>query len=144
MWPMRQFAGLYLAKCNFLDQATIFNFRNFFERHFLSTRLLTEINMLFSKSSLLLKQSTIVDAAIIAAPSSTKNKSGKRDLEMRQTQKGDNWHFGMKAHISVDAEPGLTRTVTTAPANDYYITQAHALAQGEEEAVFGDSGVYWC
>jgi len=90
-------------------------------------RQLTEINMMLSERGLLLKQGTIVDATIIAAPSSTKNKSGKRDPEMHQTQKGNNWHFGMKAHIGVDAESGLVHTVTTTPANDHDITQAHAL-----------------
>ncbi len=95
---------------------------------------------MLSERGLLLKQGTIVDATIIAAPSSTKNKSGKRDPEMHQTQKGNNWHFGMKAHIGVDAESGLVHTVTTTPANDHDITQAYALVHGEEQAVFGDSG----
>jgi len=137
---MRQFAGLSLAKGSLPDETTILNFRHLLERHQLATRMLTEINMMLSERGLLLKQGTIVDATIIAALSSTKNKSVKRDPEMHQTQKGNNWHFGLKAHIGVDAESGLVHTVTTTPTNDHDITQAHALVHGEEEAVFGDSG----
>jgi IS5 family transposase len=106
---MRQFAGLTLAKGSLPDETTILNFRHLLERHQLATRKLTEINMMLSERGLLLKQGTIVDATIIAAPSSTKNKSGKRDPEMHQTQKGNNWHFGMKAHIGLDAESGLVQ-----------------------------------
>ena len=136
---MRQFVGLSLAKGSLADETTILNFRHLLERHQLATRMLTEINMMLSERGLLLKQGTIVDATIIAAPSSTKNKSGKRDPDMHQTHKGNNWHFGMKAHIGVDAESGLVHTVTTTPANDHDITQSHALVHGEEEAVFGGS-----
>ena len=82
----------------------------------------------------------MVDAALIAAPSSTKNQDGKRDLEMHQTKKGNQWHFGMKAHIGVEAESGLVHTVigTTENVND--VTQANALLHGEETEAFGDAG----
>jgi IS5 family transposase len=81
-----------------------------------------------------------VDATLIAAPSSTKNDKGERDPEMHQTKKGNQWYFGMKAHIGVDAESGLVHTVTTTPANAHHVTQAHALLHGQEEVVFADSG----
>jgi len=89
---------------------------------------------------LLLKAGTVVDATLIAAPSSTKNSSGERDPEMHQTKKGNQWHFGMKAHIGADAESGLVHTVTGTAANEHDITQAHALLHGEEDVVFADSG----
>jgi len=82
----------------------------------------------------------VVDATLIAAPSSTKNKDGQTDPEMHQTRKGNQWHFGMKAHIGVDADPGLVHTVTTTAANAHDITQATALLHGEENIVFADSG----
>ena len=93
-----------------------------------------------SQKGLLLKEGTVVDATIIAAPSSTKNQDGKRDPEMHQTKKGNQWHFGMKAHIGVDAESGLTHTVVTTPANVSDVTQAHALLHGDEKTAFGDAG----
>jgi IS5 family transposase len=88
----------------------------------------------------MLKTGTVVDATLIAAPSSTKNKSGERDPEMHQTKKGNQWHFGMKAHIGVDADSGLVHTVTTTAANAHDVTQAHALLHGGESVVFADSG----
>ena len=89
---------------------------------------------------MLLKEGTVVDATTIAAPSSTKNQSGKRDPEMHQTKKGNLWHFGMKAHIGVDAESGVTHTLVTTPANVSDVTQAHDLPHGEERVAFGDAG----
>src|SRR4029078_314226 len=83
---------------------------------------------------------TIVDATIIAAPSSTKNKQKRRDPEMHQTKKGNQWHFGMKAHIGVDVASGLVHTVVGTAANEADITQTAALLHGQEEDVFGDAG----
>ena len=80
------------------------------------------------------------DATIIAAPSSTKNRSGERDPEMHQTKKGNQWYFGMKAHIGVDAETGIVHTLVTTSANINDVTQAHALLHGEERLAFGDAG----
>jgi len=137
---MRQFSGLSLVCSNMPDETTILNFRHLLEKHKLAPRILAEVNALLGEKGLLLREGTIVDATIISAPSSTKNASGKRDPEMRQTKKGNNWHFGMKAHIGVDAESGLVHTVTTTPANEHDVTQTHALLHGEEEDVFGDSG----
>ena len=137
---MRRFAGLSLARGSVPDETTILNFRHLLEKHRLAEQLLAQVNTLLSERGLLLRQGTIVDATIISAPSSTKNQSGARDPEMHQTKKGNEWHFGMKAHIGVDADSGLVHTVTGTPANAHDITQAHALLHGQESEVFGDSG----
>src|SRR5690606_29557238 len=89
---------------------------------------------------LLLKNGTAIDATLIAAPSSTKNSSGERDPEMHQTKKGNQWHFGMKEHIGVDADSGLVHTVVGTAANVNDVTQAGALVHGEEADVFADAG----
>jgi IS5 family transposase len=88
----------------------------------------------------MLKTGTVVDATIIAAPSSTKNAQGERDPEMHQTKKGNQWHFGMKAHIGVDAESGLVHTVIGTAANVNDVTQATQLLHGQEQDVFADAG----
>ena len=88
----------------------------------------------------MLKTDTVVDATLIAARSSTKNSTGQRDPEMHSTRMGNQWHFGMKAHIGVDAESGLVRTVIGTAANVNDVTQGHALLHGEETIVFADAG----
>ena len=88
----------------------------------------------------MLKKGSIVDATIIAAPSSTKNQQGERDPEMHQTKKGNQWHFGMKAHIAVDADSGLVHTVTTTAANEADVEQIAELLHGKEQHVWADSG----
>ncbi len=93
-----------------------------------------------AERGLLVKLGTIIDATFTEAPPSTKNAISKRDPEMHQAKKGNNWHFGMKAHIGTDAESGLVHSVETTPTNEHDITQAHKLVHGEEEAVFGDAG----
>ena len=95
---------------------------------------------MLEERGLLMRQGTIVDATIIAAPSSTKNKQQSRDPEMHQTKKGNQWYFGMKAHIGVDVASGLVHTVKGTAANEADITQTAALLHGEEEDVFGDAG----
>jgi IS5 family transposase len=102
---MRQFARLTLTK-PIPDETTIFNFRRLLEENELAPEILTRVNRYLSRKGLLLRQGSIVDATIIAAPSSTKNSDGERDPEMHQTKKGNQWHFGMKAHIGADAESG--------------------------------------
>jgi len=139
MPAMRAFARLD-AGCDLIpDESSILRFRHRLEKHGLAERLLAEVNALLSERGLLLKQGTLVDATLIAAPSSTKNASGSRDPEM-QTQKGNNGYFGMKVHIGVDAESGLTHTVITTAANVNDVTQAHALLTAEETDVFADAG----
>jgi IS5 family transposase len=95
---------------------------------------------LLARKGLLLKQGSIVDATIIAAPSSTKNAEGEREPEMHQTKKGNQWFFGMKAHIGVDADSGLVHAVTTTAANEADVEQVADLLHGKEEQVWADSG----
>jgi IS5 family transposase len=98
------------------------------------------VNDILQAKGLMLKTGTVVDATLIAAPSSTKNAKGERDPEMKQTKKGNQWYFGMKAHIGVDADSGLVHTVVGTAANVNDVTQAGTLLHGEEEAAFGDAG----
>jgi len=135
----RRFAGLEGA-ARMPDETTILRFRHLLERHQLTPQLLAVINAGLAQQGLMLKTGTVVDATIIAAPSSTKNQDGERDPEMHQTKKGQQWHFGMKAHIGVDAESGLVHTVIGTAANVNDVTQAAALLHGEENVVFADAG----
>jgi len=139
--PMfREFAGLDAGEDNLPDESTILRFRHLLEAHSLSLQILATVNATLAAKGLLLKSGTVVDATLIAAPSSTKNSSGERDPEMHQTKKGNQWHFGMKAHIGVDADSGLVHTVVGTAANVNDVTQAHALVHGEEVDVFADAG----
>jgi IS5 family transposase len=135
----RRFVGLEGA-ARLPDETTILRFRHLLEKHKLAPQVLATINAGLAQQGLMLKTGTVVDATIIAAPSSTKNKDGERDPEMHQTKKGNQWHFGMKAHIGVDAESGLVHTVIGTAANVNDVTQAGALLHGEETVAFGDAG----
>jgi IS5 family transposase len=135
----RQFAGLAGAR-RIPDETTILRFRHLLEKHELAPKILKTINAGLAAQGLMLKTGTLVDATLIAAPSSTKNSTGTRDPEMHQTKKGNQWHFGMKAHIGVDAESGLVHTVIGTAANVNDVTQAAGLLHGEESDVFADAG----
>ncbi len=135
----REFAGL-AGSPRIPDETTILRFRHLLEKNDLAARVMATINAGLAQQGLMLKTGTVVDATIIAAPSSTKNKDGERDPEMHQTKKGNAWHFGMKAHIGVDAESGLVHTVIGTAANVNDVTQGAALLHGEEEVVFADAG----
>ena len=135
----RRFAGLTGAS-KLPDETTILRFRHLLEKHSLAPEILKTINAGLIAQGLMLRTGTLVDATLIAAPSSTKNNTGTRDPEMHQTKKGNQWHFGMKAHIGVDAESGLVHTVIGTAANVSDITQAAALLHGEETDVFADAG----
>ena len=135
----RDFCGLS-GTCRIPDRVSILRFRHLLEEHGLSLRILQIINDKLSVQGLMLKTGTVVDATLIAAPTSTKNKGGERDPEMHQTKKGNQWHFGMKAHIGVDAQSGLVHTVVGTAANVNDVTQGHSLLHGEEEVVFADAG----
>ncbi len=137
--PVRKFAGLSLTQA-LPDETTILNFRRRLEVNELAPKLLATVNAHLGQRGLLLRSGTIVDATIIHAPSSTKNQDKARDPEMHQTKKGNQYYFGMKAHIGVDAEGGLVHTVTTTAANAADVTQAANLLHGEEQWVFGDAG----
>lgn len=137
--PMRVFARLSLTM-PIPDETTILNFRRLLETNELAPEILARVNAYLARKGLLLKRGSIVDATIIAAPSSTKNAEGERDPEMHQTKKGNQWHFGMKAHIGVDADSGLVHTVSTTPANEPDVEQVEQLLHGKEEVVHADAG----
>jgi IS5 family transposase len=137
--PMRAFAGLTLTKA-IPDETTILNFRHLLEANELAPEILRRVNAYLSRKGLMLKRGSIVDATIIAAPSSTKNAEGERDPEMHQTKKGNQWHFGMKAHIGVDADSGLVHTVTTTAANEADVEVVEELLHGKEAVVHADAG----
>ena len=123
-----------------LEASTILRFRYLLEEHRISIQLMATINATLATKGLMLKTGTVVDATLVAAPSSTKNSRGERDPEMHQTKKGNQWHFGMKAHIGVDADSGLVHTVIGTAANVNDVTQGHGLLHGEETVVFADAG----
>ncbi len=135
-----QFAGLDAGMGRLPDESTILRFRHLLERNNLSVQIMATINATLAAKGLMLRTGTVVDATIIAAPSSTKNSSGERDPEMHQTKKGNAWHFGMKAHIGVDADTGLVHTVIGTAANVNDVTQGYGLLHGEETVVFADAG----
>ena len=136
---VRRFVGLKLSEA-LPDETTILNFRHLLEKHSLGQGLFAEINAHLEDQGLRLREGTIVDATIIEAPSSTKNRTGQRDPEMHQVKKGNQYHFGMKLHIGVDAETGLVHSMTTTPANVHDVTEAHRLLHGRESQVWGDAG----
>ncbi len=140
MASMRGFAGLSLSSTRVPDETTILNFRHMLERNGLAAEILQAVNQWLAEQNLLVRQGTIVGATLIDAPSSTKNEAGARDPEMHQTKKGNQWFFGMKAHIGVDVHSGLVHTVAGMAANVSDVSQVHALLHGQEEMVLGDAG----
>jgi IS5 family transposase len=137
---LRDFAGIDLSRESVPDATTLLKFRRLLQDNALTRTLFDQINAHLSEQGLLMRAGTIVDATIVAAPSSTKNQSKARDPEMHQTKKGNQWFFGMKAHIGVDAESGLVHSVLGTAANVSDITQAGALLHGDEQLAFGDAG----
>jgi IS5 family transposase len=137
--PMRAFAGLSLNR-PIPDETTILNFRHLLEQYELAPAIFERVNAYLSRKGLMLKRGSIVDATIISAPSSTKNTEGERDPEMHQTKKGNQWYFGMKAHIGVDVDSGLVHAVTTTAANVHDLDEVEMLLHGKEETVHADSG----
>ena len=136
---MRRFASLSLNQ-SIPDESTILKFRHLLEKHKLGSTLFNTINKSLVREGLSLKEGTIVDATIISAPTSTKNKSGKRDREMSQTKKRNAWHFGMKMHIGVDDATGCIHSIDTTTGRNHDITSAEQLLHGEEKRVWGDAG----
>lgn len=136
---MRRFAGLRLSD-RLPDESTILRFRHFLERHKLGKVIFDTVNAQLRQQGLIMREGTIVDATIIAAPSSTKNQKGERDPEMHQTKKGNEWHFGMKMHIGVDDRDGLIHSIETTSANVHDLNAADQLLHGEEQRVWADAG----
>ncbi|RFC40289.1 MAG: transposase, IS4 family [Candidatus Nitrotoga sp. CP45] len=137
---IRRFVGIDLNREAAPDATTLLKFRHLLEAHQLTESIFNAINAHLAEKGLFLREGTIVDAMLIAAPPSTKNKARKRDAEMHQSKKGNQWHFGMKAHIGVDAQSGLVHTLVARQANVHDVTQAQALLHGDETDVFGDAG----
>jgi transposase, IS5 family len=136
---MRRFAGIDLGREAVPDETTILRFRRMLEQHDLGTRLFTEVGRILQERGLKVAGGTIVDATIIAAPSSTKNADGARDPEMRSTKKGNQWHFGMKLHIGVDSKNGLIHSAVASSANVHDSQVLPDLLHGNETRVYGDS-----
>jgi transposase, IS5 family len=137
---LRTFAGIDLSVEGVPDATTLLQFRHLLERHALTQRIFEEVGALLAQKKLTLREGTIVDATMIAAPSSTKNERRERDPEMHQAKKGNQWHFGLKAHLGVDADSGLAHSVSVTAANVADIAQTHTLLHGEETVVYADAG----
>ena len=135
----REFAELD-AHSRLPDESTILRFRHKLEEHKLAEQILATVNDLLSGKGLLLKVGTVVDATLIAAPTSTKNADKARDPEMHSSKKGNQWYFGMKAHIGVDADSGLVHTVRVTSGHVHDINEGHSLLHGKESVVFADAG----
>ena len=137
---MRRFAGIELGDDRIPDETTILNFRHLLERHGLTEALFAEVNGHLADKGISLRSGTLVDATIIDAPSSTKNKAGARDPEMTSTKKGNAWYFGMKAHIGVDVDSGVTHSLDTTTAKIHDSQVWDDLLHGDEDSVWADKG----
>ncbi|MFT3789518.1 MAG: IS5 family transposase [Rudaea sp.] len=137
---MRRFVGIDLGREGAPDETTVCKFRHLLEKHGLAQKLFDAVSGHLKAHGMKLSQGTIVDATIIAAPSSTKNKAKARDPDMHQTKKGNQWYLGMKAHIGVDEETGLVHHVESTAANVGDVTQVGNLLHGKEKRAFGDAG----
>lgn len=137
---IRGFVGIDLAREAAPDATTLLKFRRLLEAHGLTRKIFETIKAHLAEKGLMMREGTLVDATLIAAPPSTKNRAKARDPEMHQAKKGNQWYFGMKAHIGVDADSGLVHSVVGTAAHVSDVSQTHALLHGKETAVFGDAG----
>lgn len=137
---MRNFIGVDLGGESVPDATTLLKFRHLLEENELTRAIFEEIGRHLKAKQLMMKEGTIVDATIISAPSSTKNAEGRRDPQMHQTRKGNQWYFGMKAHIGADAKSGLVHSLEGTPANVSDVSQTKHLLHGEEKSVHADAG----
>jgi len=137
---MRRFAGIELGDDRIPDETTILNFRHLLEQHGLTEAIFAEVNAHLAGKGITLRSGTLVDATIIDAPSSTKNEAGKRDPEMTSTKKGNDWYFGMKAHVGVDADSGITHSLETSTAKVHDSQVWDELLHGDEDSVWADKG----
>jgi IS5 family transposase len=155
---MRRFARIDIATDVVPDETTILHFRHLLERHELTKKIFEKTQRYLTERGLLLREGTIVDATIINAPSSTKNRDNARDKEMKQTKKGNQWYFGMKAHVGTDSKTGLAHSIVVTDAGVHDSQVMDELLHGEEKAVYGDRaytsekkrkeyeerGIKWC
>jgi len=139
-YAMRKFVGIDFISSSVPDETTLCNFRHLLEEHGLNKVFFEAINRVMEESGHMMRSGTIVDATIIDTPSSTKNAEKKRDPEMHSTQKGNQWRFGMKCHIGVDAGTGYVHTIEVTPAHVHDVTVASELIREDDEVVYGDSG----
>jgi len=137
---MREFVGIDLAREQVPDATTLLKFRRLLEDNQLTQAIFEEVAAHLGERGLLMREGTLVDATIIAAPPSTKNSANERDPEMHQTKKGNQWHFGMKAHAGVDAQSGLVHSVHATAANESDVAHAHELLHGQERHIHADAG----
>jgi IS5 family transposase len=136
----RRFAGIDMIEGRIPDETTILNFRHLLEEHQIAEQILESVNQSLREKGVMLKEGTILDATIINAPSSTKNKNGERDPEMHSVAKGNQWFFGMRCHIGVDAASGLVHSVVSTAANVHELNTAADRIHGEERVIYGDAG----
>jgi len=155
---MRRFAGIDIAADVIPDETTLLHFRHLLEKHELTKKIFEKTQRYLTEKGLLLREGTIVDATIINAPSSTKNRDKTRDKEMKQTKKGNQWYFGMKAHVGTDTKTGLAHSIVVTDAGVHDSQVMDELLHGEEQAVYGDKaytsekkkkeyeakGIKWC
>ena len=139
-YAMRSFMRIDFAQEQVPDATTLLKFRHLLEKHHIGEKIFADVKRRLDERGLIMHGGTIVDATIINAPSSTKNKEGKRDPEMHQTQKGHQWYHGMKIHAGVDAGSGYVHTITATPANVHDIREASKLIREDDYVVYGDSG----
>ena len=137
---LRNFMDIDLIYTSVPDATTLMGFRHLLEAHDQTKAMFVEINVMLMDRGLLMTKGTPVDATLIAAPSSTKNKDRGRDPEMHQTKKGNQWNFGMRAHIGADKDSGLVHTLSTTAANVSDISQTPVLLHGQESEVWADAG----
>ena len=137
---MRRFAGIDMISDRIPDKTTILSFRHLLEKHDLGQQIFETVKAHLSARGMTMRQGTIVDATLIAAPSSTMNENKARDPEMHQIKKGNQWYFGMKVHIGVDNDSGLIHSVETTAANVHDLMPAADLLHGEETVVYADAG----
>ena len=137
---MRRFAGIELGDDRIPDETTILNFRHLLERHGLTEAIFAEVNADLAGKGVTLRSGTLIDATIIDAPSSTKNRAKARDPEMSSTRKGNDWYFGMKAHVGVDADSGIVHSLETTTAKTHDSQVRDELLHGAETSIWADKG----
>ena len=139
-YAMKKFLKLDFSKESVPDATTLLKFRHILEENGIGAKIFADVKDRLDRGGMMMHGGTIVDATIISAPSSTKNKDGERDPEMHQTKKGNQWYHGMKVHIGVDAGTGHVHTITATAANVHDIDEAHKLFREDDEVGYGDSG----
>lgn len=139
-YAMRSFLQIDFTQEQVPDATTLLKFRRLLEKNKIGEKIFADVNARLEAAGLIMHGGTVVDATLIAAPSSTKNQSGRRDPEMHQTKKGNEWYFGMKVHVGVDAGSGYVHTITGTSANVHDITETSNLIRKDDKVVYGDSG----